>query len=133
MKILILEDDGDETRTPIFQQNLSNHELVFANNAEDAVRLLAVNEFQAVFLDYDIVGPNNGLYVANFLAIRSLVQRILGTPSEFAPSGFAMPIVIIHSRNLYGSAVMKAVLPRAVCWPGIWGFPEELKRVLEQT
>jgi DNA-binding NtrC family response regulator len=118
MRILILEDDDGELRTPIFRQNLSEHDLVFTNNAEGAIRLLATEEFQAVFLDYDIEGLTNGLYVANFLAIRSLV-------------GGQKPKIIIHSRNLYGSAAMKAVLPGAICWPGIWGFKEELKRVLD--
>jgi hypothetical protein len=64
-----------------------------------------------------------------FLAVRSLVTHIHSGAGS-SPLSTSGPKVIIHSRNKYGSQAMKQILPKAICWPGIQEFPDELNNVL---
>jgi hypothetical protein len=131
MKILILEDRQEVIDN--FVKNISKeHEVHYVKTSTDAIWKLSDEQYDVVFLDHDVPNTHehNGLEVAMFLAMHSLVTHIHGGAGSFPMSTIYKPRVIIHSRNKYGSQAMKQILPNAVCWPGIQEFPEQLADVI---
>lgn len=103
MKIAILEDAA--YRVELFKKFLFQDELHIHEHTADMIEALQRNRFDALFLDHDLYGtaftpsgPNTGWEVANWLKKNP----------QFLP-----PVVIIHSKNQYGSAAMNAELPMA--------------------
>jgi CheY-like chemotaxis protein len=98
MRIFILEDDT-ERRTPVFRANLIGHELVFAETAAQAIKILGMREFDLIFLDHDLGGQqwvdpndkNTGSEVT-----RWMVEEMSKCPT-----------VIIHSLNSPAAQAMK--------------------------
>jgi len=118
MKNVLFLDDVDD-RWEAFKSNLpSQYQAFRAKNAYEAIGLLSTETFDAVFLDHDLpdIHVSNGLSVAMFLAVCAHQFRELK--------------IVIHSRNYYGNKSMCKVLPNAISWPGVWDFPAEIDRLL---
>ena len=99
--VLVLEDTDE--RICWFRQRLPH--AVFAKTASEAIGLLSQTRFKVVFLDHDLhwmhaadnsIHDGTGKQVAQFLR----------------ESGFG-GIVVIHSKNEDGVAIMKKYLPNA--------------------
>ena len=130
MEILVLEDRQDVI--DLFVQNISkDHEVHYVKTSTDAIWNISQNSYDVIFLDHDVPSTHehNGLEVAIFLATRFLMIERLNP--QLCPSiKNLMPKVVIHSRNKFGSACMKQILPNALCWPGIQEFPEQLSDII---
>jgi hypothetical protein len=98
--VLVVEDTED--RISWFRKRMPK--AVFAKNAEAALRALEQQDFKVIFLDHDLhwmhadnsIFKGTGKEVAKFLA-------------DVGYGG----IVIIHSRHVEGTAVMKKYLSNA--------------------
>lgn len=100
-RILVVEDDGD--RIVWFQRRMPN--AVFAETAEQAIRLLAIYKFNAVFLDHDLHWTH-----------LSSIKIFKGTGREVAKFMQDMDFkgsVVIHSKNVIGADLMCKFLPHA--------------------
>ena len=103
MKILILEDQP--ARVNSFQRLLTDHDVFVTNDARECIELLGQDEFDILFLDHDLGGPENqpelsydpencGSTVANWL------HR----------SGVSIGRIYIHSLNYPASIAMMNIL-----------------------
>jgi len=101
MRFFILEDDHRRIKT--FRSKLIGHELVIAENAQDAIRILSDDQaFDVIFLDHDLGGEqmvssddkNTGSEVARWM--KSYLK-------QYCP-------VIIHSLNPDGAKYMRHAL-----------------------
>lgn len=105
MRIFILEDDTQE-RTPVFRAKLIGHELVFAETAGEAIKILETQEFDLIFLDHDLGGKT--FVPACEANTGSEVVRFMGT-LYYGP-GHQWPTTIIHSLNTAEAMVMEQSL-----------------------
>ena len=102
-KVLVLDDDLD--RVAWFRNRLPNAE--FAHTADEAVKMLAANKYQAVFLDHDLTEEHY---------TKPTLKSFKGTGQEVARFMNTMKykgVVVIHSRNLLGADMMMEYLPNA--------------------
>lgn len=108
-KIFILEDDL--TRMALFYEVLQpRHEIVHADNVEDALRYVAAVSFDLYLLDHDLGGeayvnenlPNTG---SGFCR------------SEVAQKAMANKPVLVHSYNKDGAANMLSLIKHATWIP----------------
>jgi len=122
VRILILEDNLE--RYKVFDKTLfsgmllkyqaqPNHKTVdWVKHTEEAIELLAHEEFDFLFLDHDLdgkvyqeSGPGTGYEVAEWLADHP----------ERKPKN-----IILHTLHQQGAINMKAKLPEAVYFPFVW-------------
>ncbi len=127
MKILILEDDGQEVkRIPQFQQRilelnmklqdagLETATMTHVETAKECIDLLNQERFDLVFLDHDLGGQ---VYVnTNREDTGSEVARWISSNSDKMKN----VQVIIHSFNVVGAKYMTELIPGSVYVPGIW-------------
>lgn len=106
-KVLILEDNKDRINT--FKAKLSDHDLYFFDDVQEAVQAYALmGPYDLILLDHDLDDkifvdssePNTGYQFALFLSSQDTSAQI-----------------IIHSMNARGAQNMKAVLPQAEVIP----------------
>lgn len=95
LKALLIEDNPE--RQEILINLFKDHAWILANSAHRAIRLLKAYEFDLVFLDYDLAGPDKGDEVARYLSTQEIKK----------------PQVIIHSMNDPGVQRILAWLPHA--------------------
>lgn len=107
MRIFILEDDTQE-RIPVFKAKLSEHELVFAETAQEAIKILEKQEFDLIFLDHDLGGQQ--MMSACEENTGSEVVRFMQT-LHYGP-GRQWPTTIIHSLNVGCAKSMEQSLLR---------------------
>jgi CheY-like chemotaxis protein len=95
LRILIVED------TPARQEALTwlckDHAWVLVHTARRAITLAQAFEFDLIFLDYDLAGPDKGDTVAAMIA---------QSPNREAK-------VIVHAMNAAGAQKIQALLPQA--------------------
>jgi CheY-like chemotaxis protein len=116
MKVLVL-DDAQE-RLDAFKKNLPKEALLkIAITSTETIGYLATDNFDVLFLDHDVpdINVSTGLNVTIYLNLRRIVS---GIPEPKR--------IVIHSRNYFGSNALKQLLPNAICWPGVWDFPDIL-------
>jgi CheY-like chemotaxis protein len=95
VRILIVEDTP--ARQEILTRLCKDHAWVLAPTARRAITLLGSYDFDLVFLDYDLAGPEKGDPVAVALAQgRNRAAR-----------------VIVHSMNAGGARKISEILPQA--------------------
>jgi CheY-like chemotaxis protein len=96
MKIFILEDDPD--RMEVFHLQLAGHEIVHADTAQKAIRILDTQGFDLILLDHDLGGmqmmPNTDTNTGS-----EVVRWMLTGMQKF-------PTVIVHSHNPDGGKAM---------------------------
>ena len=129
MKILILEDDGQEDkRMPHFRQRIKELEemggvkieLVHVETAADCIaELKKINNenerFNLIFLDHDLGGKvyvdtnreDTGSEVARWM--NENLEKLYGAS------------VITHTFNSAGAKNITSLVPQSVYIPGIWG------------
>ncbi len=95
VRILIVEDTP--ARQEILTRLCKDHAWVLAHTAWRAITLIQAYDFNLIFLDYDLAGPEKGDVVAAALsASRHHNARI-----------------IVHTQNAPGAEKIKKLLPRA--------------------
>ena len=118
MKILILDDDL--VRHQLFRDNFGYglHDLTMVTTVDQTISKLALNNYDAVFLDHDLGGH----------------QMVVSGGKE--PTGYDVAVwlknnpdrcpetVIIHSFNPDGARKMKELLPQAELVPGLWNMKQ---------
>lgn len=110
MNILILEDCPERRKS--FSFRFADHNIVFTEDTKEAIKLLAEQKWDALFLDHDLggnvyvpSGPGTGYEVAKWLE----------------ENQNRMPMVVyIHTLNPSGQEKMKAALPNAIVAPFAW-------------
>lgn len=100
-RVLVVEDDGD--RIVWFKQRMPN--AMFAETAEQAMRLLPMYKFNAAFLDHDL-HPTHLLSIKIFKGTGREVAKFM-QDMDFKGS------VVIHSKNPIGADLMCEFLPHA--------------------
>jgi CheY-like chemotaxis protein len=95
LRILIVEDTP--ARQEVLTRLCKDHAWVLVDTARRAVSLIHAYEFDSVFLDYDLAGPEKGDAVAAALA---------QSPNREAK-------VIVHAMNAIGAQKIQAFLPQA--------------------
>jgi CheY-like chemotaxis protein len=95
LRILIVEDTP--SRQEVMTRLCKDHAWVLVHTARRAVTLIHAYEFDLIFLDYDLAGPEKGDAVAAALA---------QPPSRETR-------VIVHAMNAAGAQKIQALLPQA--------------------
>jgi hypothetical protein len=103
--VLVLDDDLD--RHAWFKQRMPD--ATFAETAEQAMRLLQRYKFHAAFLDHDL----HWTHIAD-IGIFKGTGREVASFMQMAKFG---GVVVIHSRNPIGAAIMGRYLPQAQIAP----------------
>ena len=104
-KVLVLDDDLD--RVVWFKQRLPD--ALFAQTADEAIKLLEDNSFQAAFLDHDL----HWTHIADIGIFKGTGREVAGFMQKIRFKGS----VVIHSRNVLGAAMMHKYLPQAQVSP----------------
>lgn len=99
--VLVLDDDLD--RHAWFEQRMPN--AMFAETAEHALHLLATNKFHVVFLDHDL----HWTHIADIGIFKGTGREV----ASFMQTTKFDGVVVIHSRNPIGAAIMGRYLPNA--------------------
>ena len=100
-RVLVLEDDGD--RIGWFKQRMPS--AMFAETAEQAIKLLGMYKFNAAFLDHDL-HPTHLLSIKIFKGTGREVAKFMQDMDFKGP-------VVIHSKNPIGADLMCEFLPHA--------------------
>jgi CheY-like chemotaxis protein len=98
--ISVLIVDDDPTRINIFKGFYRHQSVTTCSNAKDAIDHLSKSTFEVIQLDYDLHDDLTGEDVARFLSKH---------PEK--------PIVVVHSDNSNGAALIKSVLPDSILLP----------------
>jgi CheY-like chemotaxis protein len=95
LRILIMEDTP--ARQEVLTRLCKDHAWVLAHTARRAITLIHAYEFDLIFLDYDLAGPERGDAVA---------AAIAQSPNLHSK-------VIVHAMNAAGAKKIQALLPQA--------------------
>jgi CheY-like chemotaxis protein len=95
LRILIIEDTLD--RQEVLTRLCKDHAWVLVHTARRAITLIHAYEFDLIFLDYDLAGPEKGDAVA---------AAIAHSPNLHSK-------VIVHAMNAAGAQKIQAILPQA--------------------
>jgi CheY-like chemotaxis protein len=95
LRILIMEDTP--ARQEVLTRLCKDHAWVLAHTARRAITLIHAYEFDLIFLDYDLAGPERGDAVA---------AAIAQSPNLHSK-------VIVHAMNAAGAQKIQALLPQA--------------------
>lgn len=94
LRVLLVEDDDERRRS--LRSIVREHAWVEVNTAARGAVLAAAFEWDVVFLDYDLDGPDKGSLVAEALAAAGNEPR-----------------VVVHSMSSIGAAHILRILPKA--------------------
>jgi CheY-like chemotaxis protein len=99
LRILIVEDTP--ARQEVLAKLCKDHAWILAHTARRAVTLIQAYEFDLIFLDYDLSGPEKGDSVA------AVIAQSLNREAK----------VIVHAMNFAGAQKIQALIPHADLLP----------------
>jgi CheY-like chemotaxis protein len=110
-RILFLDDDPNRRQQFLSESRLTEHDIHFARNYREAVRLLASHRFDVAFLDHDLAdftadGERLAARDDNELTGTDVAKWIAGAMEPASWPG----IVVVHSWNPVGARRMADIL-----------------------